>query len=138
MISTDCLRASSNDDAFLIASSTSCRTDSRRNADLRARSVFHGFSSSRVDAMFTSIFPFLAMKVSPFTFPRSSEGSPPVHPDHLARLVAATAAPEHYPLHHFRQRAEAPLRDLRPYLLPRTRRLHDAPPDRVHPHLRGQ
>src|SRR5438876_7121026 len=135
MISTDCLRASSNDDAFLIASSTSCRTDSRRSADLRARSVFHGFSSSRVDAMFTSIFPFLAMKVSPFTFPRSSEGSPSVHPDHLACRVAATGGQEHYRLDHFRRRAEAPLRDLRPYLLARARRLHDPRRDRVHPDL---
>src|SRR5262245_62768186 len=54
MISTAVRRASSNDVAFLTASSTSRRTCSRRWADLRARSVFHGFSSSRVDVMITS------------------------------------------------------------------------------------
>src|SRR5437588_54633 len=59
MSSTDCRRASSNEGAFLMTSSTSWRTCSRRWADLRARSVFQGFSSSRDNAMLTSIVSFL-------------------------------------------------------------------------------
>src|SRR5438477_5370509 len=105
MISTACFSASSNDDAFLMASSTSCSAFSRRRADFRARSVFQGFSSSRVDAMFTSILSFLAMKVSSVPG-RSPEGAAPVHAKRLARRVLRGGQEQHR-LHHLRARPEA-------------------------------
>src|SRR5258708_23781478 len=54
MISTAWRSPSCKEEALRTASPTPRSTCSRRRADLRARSVFHGFSSSRVDVMFTS------------------------------------------------------------------------------------
>src|SRR5438045_7954145 len=124
MISTACFSASSNDEAFLMASSTSCSAFSRRKADFRARSVFHGFSSSRVDAMFTSIVSFLAMKVSSVPRPPSLEGAAAVHSNRLARRVLRGGQEQHG-LHDLRARAEAPLRDAPPHGRPRPRRVED-------------
>ena len=77
MSSTDWRRASSNEGAFLMTSSTSWRTCSRRWADLRARSVFQGFSSSRDNAMLTSIVSFLHIDLHSWSCPIAARDGRP-------------------------------------------------------------
>src|SRR5713226_1387248 len=77
MTSTAWRSASSKEGAFLIDSSSSRRTCSRRCADLRARSVFHGFSSSfPVGAILTSSRPPFMDRPSYTLFHFAEEAGP--------------------------------------------------------------
>src|SRR5262245_43082748 len=98
MSSTACFRASSKEDAFLIVSSTSRSTSSRRWADFFARLVFQGLSSSRVNAMFTSATPFEPGCAAPAGGAALKRLDPPpaIQAQHVPRRIRCSGGEEHH------------------------------------------
>src|SRR6185295_4017330 len=124
MVSTAERRDSSKEGAYLMISSTSRSTCSRRSADLRARSVFQGLSSSFANAMFTSD---TTPSFDVGTFQRGNlvQSSPAVQAQHLAGAVGGRGEQEENRLHRFVVGAEASGGNAFAHGVARPRRLQD-------------